>query len=56
MAIEHDVSFYSGSQILTGTVTLPDSQGIFPGVLLIPGSGQVDRNENARKLAIKAFC
>ena len=55
MAIEHDVSFYSGSQILTGTVTLPDSQGIFPGVLLIPGSGQVDRNENARKLAINAF-
>jgi uncharacterized protein len=55
MAIEHDVSFYSGPQILTGTLMLPDSQGTFPGVLLIPGSGQVDRNENARKLAINAF-
>ena len=34
---------------------LPDSQGTFPGVILIPGSGQVDRNENAKKLDINAF-
>jgi pimeloyl-ACP methyl ester carboxylesterase len=55
MIIEHDVSFYSGPHTLTGTVTLPDAQGTCPGVLLIPGSGQVDRNENAKKLAIDAF-
>ena len=55
MAIEQDASFYSGPQTLTGTLMLPDSHGTFPGVLLIPGSGQVDRNENAPKLAINAF-
>jgi pimeloyl-ACP methyl ester carboxylesterase len=55
MAIEHDISFSSGSLTLAGTVMLPKAQGAFPGVLLIPGSGQVDRNENARKLAINAF-
>ncbi len=55
MAIEQDVSIYSGPRILAGTMMLPDSQGIFPGVLLIPGSGQVDRDENSRKLAINAL-
>ena len=56
MAIEHDISFPFGSLTLAGTVMLPDAQGTFPGVVLIPGSGQVDRNENAKKLAINAFC
>jgi uncharacterized protein len=55
MAIEHEISFPSGALTLAGTVTLPDSRGTFPGVVLIPGSGQVDRNENARKLAINAL-
>jgi pimeloyl-ACP methyl ester carboxylesterase len=58
MAIEQEISFYSGPHILTGTLTIPDSPGLegtFPGVLLVPGSGQVDRNENAKKLAIDAF-
>jgi pimeloyl-ACP methyl ester carboxylesterase len=55
MTIEREVSFYSGPHILTGTLTLPDAQGTFPGVLLVPGSGQVDRNENAKKLAITAM-
>jgi hypothetical protein len=58
MTIEHEVTFYSGSHILAGTLTLPDAPGLegtFPGVLLIPGSGQVDRNENAKKLHINAF-
>ena len=55
MTIEQEVSFYSGPHVLTGTLTLPDEQGTFPGVLLVPGSGQVDRNENAKKLAINAF-
>jgi alpha-beta hydrolase superfamily lysophospholipase len=55
MATEHDISFPSGSLTLAGTVMLPKAQGTFPGVLLIPGSGQVDRNENAKKLAINAL-
>ena len=55
MAIEHEISFPSGSLQLAGTVRRPETGGPFPGVVLIPGSGQVDRNENARKLAINAF-
>ena len=55
MTLEHDISFPSGSLTLAGTVTLPNVRGIFPGAVLIPGSGQVDRNENAEKLAINAL-
>jgi len=58
MAIEQEIQFYSGPHILTGTLTIPDTpgyEGTFPGVLLIPGSGQVDRDENAKKLAIDAL-
>ena len=58
MTIEHEVTFYSDSHILAGTLALPDLPGLegtFPGVLLVPGSGQVDRNENAKKLHINAF-
>jgi pimeloyl-ACP methyl ester carboxylesterase len=55
MSIEEDVRFRSGPIQLAGTLTLPDGDGPWPGVLLIPGSGQVDRNEDAKKLAIDAF-
>ena len=55
MKIEQKITFLSDGLTLAGTVTLPDKQGTFPGVVLVPGSGQVDRNENAKKLAINAF-
>jgi len=55
MTIERDVTFASGSLHLAGTLLLPASDGQWPAVLLIPGSGQVDRNENATKLHINAF-
>ena len=55
MTIERDVTFASGSLHLAGTLLLPASDGQWPAVLLIPGSGQVDRNENATKLRINAF-
>jgi pimeloyl-ACP methyl ester carboxylesterase len=55
MAVERDVIFASGSLRLSGTLLLPDSDGQWPAVLLIPGSGRVDRNENAAKLRINAF-
>ena len=44
--IEQEIEFSSGSYKMAGTVTLPSLEGSFPGVLLIPGSGQVNRNEN----------
>jgi uncharacterized protein len=55
MTIERDVIFASGSLHLAGTLRLPDADGQWPAVLLVPGSGQVDRNENASKLRINAF-
>jgi alpha-beta hydrolase superfamily lysophospholipase len=50
-----DVSFKSGDIELAGTVAMPDGGGPFPGVLLIPGSGQVDRNENHKRLQLDIF-
>ena len=53
--IEQEVIFTSGTLRLASTLAMPDSDGPFPGVLLVPGSGQVDRNENHKKLRINAF-
>jgi alpha/beta superfamily hydrolase len=53
--IEHEVTFQSGALRLAGTLMLPSTEGCFPTVLLLPGSGQVDRNENAKILAINAL-
>jgi len=55
MTIEREVIFASGSLHLAGTLRLPATDGKWPAVLLVPGSGQVDRNENAAKLRINAF-
>ncbi len=55
MTIEQEVRFTSGTFHLAGTLATPDWDGPFPGVLLIPGSGQVDRNENHKKLPLNAF-
>jgi len=52
---EREVLFQSGNVELSGTVTLPSLGENFPGVLLIPGSGQIDRNENAKKMHINVF-
>lgn len=45
--IEEEVSFENkeGKIRLAGTLTLPKTEGPFPAVLLITGSGQQDRNE-----------
>jgi pimeloyl-ACP methyl ester carboxylesterase len=53
--IEQEVRFTSGAFHLAGTIATPDRNGPFPGVLLIAGSGQVDRNENYKKFQINAF-
>ena len=55
MSTQQDVAFPSGSLQLAGTLALPDGEGPWPAVLLIPGSGQVDRNENTKKFAIDAL-
>ena len=53
--IEQEIFFKTGLIELSGTLALPDLNGQFPAVLLIPGSGQTDRNDNAKKLKINAF-
>jgi hypothetical protein len=53
--IECEVTFQSGDLHLAGTLLLPGTGGPHPAVLLLPGSGQVDRNENAKKLAVNAL-
>lgn len=52
---EREIVIQSGDVELSGTVVRPSLGENFPGVLLIPGSGQVDRNENAKKLHINIF-
>ncbi len=45
-AKEREVTFQSGGVTLAGTLALPAGDGPFPAVLLIVGSGPVDRNED----------
>jgi len=53
--IEQEIRFTSGKLHLAGTLSYPDHGGPFPVVLLIPGSGQVDRDENHKKLRANIF-
>ncbi|MDA1189572.1 MAG: alpha/beta fold hydrolase, partial [Chloroflexi bacterium] len=53
--IQHEVSFQSGGGRMAGTLAVPDGPGPYPAVLLIPGSGQVDRDENHKKMRMNAF-
>lgn len=53
--LEEEIKFKSNTIELAGTLTLPDADGTFPAVLLIAGSGPVDRNENVKKMKINAF-
>ena len=53
--MQREVSFPSKDFRLAGTIALPDQGGNFPAVLLIPGSGQIDRDENHRKLRLNVF-
>lgn len=50
--IEKEVTFNSGDINLAGTLCLPAEEGNFPCVLMIHGSGAVDRDENARQLKL----
>jgi uncharacterized protein len=52
---EEEITFQSGEFTLAGTLSLPDGEGLFPAVLFISGSGQVDRNENHRQMPINLF-
>jgi pimeloyl-ACP methyl ester carboxylesterase len=53
--LEQEVEIVVGDVKFSATVALPQAEGKFPGVLLIPGTGQVDRNENAPGYPINVF-
>lgn len=46
--IEKEISF-DGINSAYGTIALPQSEGVFPAILILPGSGGLDRNGNDRK-------
>lgn len=47
---EGDAAIDAGGVVLHGTLTTPDGDGRVPGVLLLPGSGPIDRNGNAPQM------
>ncbi|HEU5379141.1 MAG TPA: alpha/beta fold hydrolase [Ktedonobacteraceae bacterium] len=52
---QYDIRFRSDGKELAGTLTLPDAGGPFPAVLLLTGSGRIDRDENGKKLRLNVF-
>jgi hypothetical protein len=50
-----EVRFKSGELTLAGTLAVPEVSGAVPAVLMLPGSGQTDRDDNAKALAIDVF-
>ncbi len=52
---EQLVSFDSGGVTLAGTLTVPNDVRPAPALLMLPGSGETDRDDNAKKLAINVF-
>ena len=53
---ERAILFQSGEVTLAGTLTLPpNADAPLPAVLMLHGSGAVDRNENASSILIDAF-
>ena len=53
--IENEVTFNSGEIQLAGTLCLPSEAGQFTCVLMIHGSGPVDRNENTPTMEMNSF-
>lgn len=50
-----DVRFQSAGHTLAGTFSVPEREGPRPAVLLLSGSGETDRDDNAKALAIDLF-
>ncbi|MFA5368227.1 MAG: alpha/beta hydrolase [Dehalococcoidia bacterium] len=53
--IENEIAFNSGDLQLAGTMCLPSDDGVFPCVLMIHGSGPLDRDENTPQMKLDAF-
>jgi pimeloyl-ACP methyl ester carboxylesterase len=53
--LEKDITIDSAGNKLAGTICLPGDGGPFPGVLMVPGSGPLDRDENMRGQRLDVF-
>ena len=53
--MQREVNFHSRDLTLAGTITVPVKGDNFPAVLFIPGSGQIDRDENHKKMRLNVF-
>jgi alpha-beta hydrolase superfamily lysophospholipase len=49
---ETTIRFTVGTDVLAGTLRIPDSDGPFPAALLVPGSGPVDRDSNHPRMPL----
>jgi uncharacterized protein len=49
---EREITFDSEGGQLSGTLTVPDGPGPFPGALLLPGSGEVNRDSDHRRFPL----
>jgi pimeloyl-ACP methyl ester carboxylesterase len=54
---ERNITFTSDGYALAGTLTLPEGPepGPAPAVLMLAGSGPIDRDENAKRLKLNVF-
>lgn len=52
---EQEIKIQSADAILSGTLCAPDKLGQFPAVLMLHGSGPLDRNENMRGQELNIF-
>jgi len=52
---EQTVTFSNNGITLAGTMALPATDGPYPAVVMVPGSGQVDRDESHKKMKINTF-
>ena len=52
MTRSREIAFKSGEHALAGTLTVPPGAGPFPAVLLIPGSGPIDRDSNHKRMPL----
>lgn len=50
-----EVEILSDGAVLAGTLTAPDSTGEYPAVLMVHGSGPLDRNENIKGQELNIF-
>ncbi len=53
--IEETITFSSVDATLEGTLSLPDGQTVQQAVLLLAGSGPLDRNQNSTKVQLNLF-